>query len=214
MTYVNHRNNKKVRQREIQGAAMMAVMLILLLATATAAVTVESTGFEARASGYNRIAVQVKNISESSLVSTVDAVQRVGVDSFRMAMQTDYDNKLYDFNTNGKAVDEPPLQTGAYGYRVKYSNYVSNTSPLTTEASIGPNQAYTVGFSVDIVDTYISTRPVPGYSTVAKSGSPQFINMTYIARGQMVIPNSDANTTSKKIEHVSCACVETGPLFF
>jgi hypothetical protein len=210
MATVNDRNNKKTRRREKQGAAMMAVMLILLLATAHAAILVESIGFEARASGYNRIAVQVKNISETSLVNTLDTIEQVGVESLKMAMQTNYEAKREDFNGSDKAADEPPLQNGAYGYRVKYSNYGSDeSSPIKVGASIGPNQGYTVDFSVDIVDTYVSTRPIPGYSVGGKSSAPQFIEMTYIARGQMVMPGS----TNKRIEHVSCACVETGPLF-
>lgn len=180
---------------------MMAVMLVLLLATATAFVTVESAGHEAKASGYNRIAVQTKNISESSLVNTVALMDRVGAQSLQIAMQTNYDAKRDAFNA-GRPPDEPPLKEGAFGYRVTHDDYSSNNAPITGDAAIGPNRTSDIDFSVDIYDAYVSTRALPGYSADGRSGAAQFLHLTYIARGWMV---------DRRIEHVSCACVEAGP---
>jgi hypothetical protein len=191
-------------QKSKQGAAMMAVMLILLLATATAAVTVESTGYEAKASGYNRMAAQVKSISEAGLVTTVATMDRLGAQSLKDAMKTQTAAKLEAFNAD-KPADEPPMVEGGYAYRVKYGNYSQTNKPTNKEAAIGPNQAYDVNFSVDIYDAYISNRSIPGYTVDGRPGSLQFLATTYIARGQMLFDNQ------KRIEHVSCACIESGP---
>ena len=184
---------------------MMAVMLVLLLATATAAVTVESTGFEAKASGYNRLAVQVKNISESSLVKTMAQMDLVTATSVMRAMQTNFNDKVDAYN-DGKPADEPPLTQKQFGYRIKYDDYPEDDKPITKEDALGPNQGYDIDFSVDIFDAFISTRTKPGYAADGRAGSAQFLQMTYIARGQMKFGNN------RQVEHVSCACIEAGPL--
>lgn len=188
-----------------QGAAMMAVMLILLLATATAAVTVESTGFEAKASGYNKMATQVKTISEASLVKTMAQMDRVTATSVIRAMQTNFNDKLEAFN-NDRPHDEPPLTDRQFGYRIKYTDFPESNKPITKEDVLGPNQAFEIDFSVDIFDAYISTRTKPGYAADGRAGSAQFLQMTYVARGQLKLGDN------KRIEHVSCACVEAGPI--
>jgi hypothetical protein len=192
------------RRKSKQGAAMMAVMLILLLATATAAVTVESTGYEAKASGYNRMAAQVKSISEAGLVNAVATTDRLGAQALKDAMKTQTAAKIESFNAD-KPADEPPMMAGGYVYRVNYEDYSSTNKPMDKESAIGPNQAYELNFSVNIYDAYISNRSIPGYTVDGRPGSVQFLATTYIARGQMLFANQ------RRIEHISCACIEAGP---
>lgn len=204
MDKTENQNRGRSRRKSKKGAAMMAVMLILLLATATAAVTVESTGYEAKASGYNRLAAQVENISEAGLVATVARIDIVGAESLKEAMKKNHAAKVAAFNSN-RPVDEPPIGQGDYVYRVNLAQYLATEKPMDKAASIGPNQAYDVDFTVDIYDAYISNRPVPGYKADGRPGSVRFLAATYIARGQMLFNNQ------RRIEHVSCACIEAGP---
>lgn len=190
-----------------QGAAMMAVMLILLLASATAAVTVESTGYEAKASGYNKMATQVKTISEASLVKTMAQMDRITATSVIRAMQTNFSDKIDAYNS-GRSPDEPPLTDKQFGYRIKYDDYPETDKPITEDDVLGPKQGYKIDFSVDIFDAYISTRTQPGYAADGRAGSAQFLQMTYVARGQLRF----GDNSNKRIEHVSCACVEAGPI--
>jgi len=57
--------------RSEEGAVMLVVMLILLTATAMAAVSLQSTQYELRASGYNRAAIQTQYVSEAAAVTTL-----------------------------------------------------------------------------------------------------------------------------------------------
>jgi hypothetical protein len=68
------------KQRSEEGAVMLVVMLILLTATAMAAVSLQSTQYELRASGYNRAAVQTQYVSEAAAVTTLAWVDAASMD--------------------------------------------------------------------------------------------------------------------------------------
>jgi hypothetical protein len=59
---------------------MLVVMLILLTATAMAAVSLQSTQYELRASGYNRAATQTQYISEAAANTTLAWVDATSLD--------------------------------------------------------------------------------------------------------------------------------------
>jgi len=64
-----------------EGAVMMVVLLILLTATALAGVSLQSTQFELRAAGYNRIATQAEYVSEAAASTTISWVDATSMDS-------------------------------------------------------------------------------------------------------------------------------------
>lgn len=59
------------RSRRQEGAVMLVVMLILMVATATAALSVHATQYELQAAGHARQAMQTRYISESVAMNTV-----------------------------------------------------------------------------------------------------------------------------------------------
>jgi hypothetical protein len=67
-------------KRSEEGAVMMVVMLILLTATALAAVSLQSTQYELRASGYNRAALQTQYVSEAAAATTMAWVDATSMD--------------------------------------------------------------------------------------------------------------------------------------
>ena len=65
------RTRTRRNARSEQGAVMLVVMLILLTATAMAAVSLQSTQYELRAAGYGRAALQTQYVSEAIASSTI-----------------------------------------------------------------------------------------------------------------------------------------------
>jgi hypothetical protein len=75
---------RRRRKRSESGAVMLVVMLILLTATAMAAVSLQSTQFELRASGYNRAATQIQYVSEAGASATLAWVDATAMDGIFM----------------------------------------------------------------------------------------------------------------------------------
>ena len=69
MQLVRTRTRRTARSRE--GAVMLVVMLILVTATAMAAVSLQTTQFELRGSGYGRSALQTQYVSEAGASTTL-----------------------------------------------------------------------------------------------------------------------------------------------
>jgi hypothetical protein len=71
---------RRKRKRSEEGAVMLVVMLILLTATAMAAVSLQTTQFELRASGYNRAALQTQYVSEAGANTSIAWVDATSMD--------------------------------------------------------------------------------------------------------------------------------------
>ena len=72
---------RRAGKRSEEGAVMLVVMLILLTATAMAVVSLQTTQFELRAAGYNRVALQTQYVSEAcanTSIAWVDATSGDG----------------------------------------------------------------------------------------------------------------------------------------
>ncbi len=197
--------------RRQEGAAMLFVMLVLLVATATAAISVQSTNFELRASGYARRAAQTAHVAESALVTTLGVVDRAGPKSFLYAMERSESPIMQSFN-------EPELVTGKQAYRVFSDDFANDSVPVVrsqSEAdvgSLGPKQAYQPWFAVDIYDVYTAPARTAGYH-VEGQGNLVFMHATYIARG-MTIERGAANPTQGAVNQSArnhCACAQSGP---
>jgi hypothetical protein len=67
-------------KRSESGAVMLVVMLILLTATTMAVVSLQTTQYELRASGYNRAAVQTQYVSEAGANTTIAWVDATSMD--------------------------------------------------------------------------------------------------------------------------------------
>jgi hypothetical protein len=63
-----------------EGAVMLVVMLILLVATASAAVAVHTTQSELHAAGQDRLALQTRYVSEVAITATASWIDQLGED--------------------------------------------------------------------------------------------------------------------------------------
>jgi hypothetical protein len=63
-----------------EGAVMLVVMLILLVATASAAVAVHTTQSELHAAGQERLALQTRYVSEVAIMTTTSWIDQLGDD--------------------------------------------------------------------------------------------------------------------------------------
>jgi hypothetical protein len=71
---------RRRRKRSESGAVMLVVMLILLTATTLAVMSLQTTQYELRASGYNRAAVQTQYVSEAGANTTIAWVDATCMD--------------------------------------------------------------------------------------------------------------------------------------
>ena len=65
-------------RRRNEGAVMLVVMLILMIATAGAAISVQSTASELHAAGQERIGLQARYTSEAAMMTTIAWVDKLG----------------------------------------------------------------------------------------------------------------------------------------
>lgn len=158
---------------------MLVVMLILLVATTTAAISVQSTQFELRAAGYQREALQARYVSETAIMSTLAYVDVLG-DNFLATWQywQDPNNGPPDMHIFG----EPELLSAGWHHasRVFMSQVVDQQAGTEVApwaiptgpdpiGSLGPRSALIVREPVvDITDCQQSTA---GHTPGAPIGS-------------------------------------------
>jgi type II secretory pathway component PulK len=86
---------RRTRKRSEEGAVMLVVMLILLTATAMAAVSLQTTQFELRAAGYNRAALQTQYVSEAGANTSIAWVDATSMDRSFLAHVASWNAQQY-----------------------------------------------------------------------------------------------------------------------
>ncbi len=203
-----------------EGAAMLIVMLILLMSTATATFAIQSTGLEVRSAGHERQALQTYYVTEAGIEAALAWVDDVSpaVVSHVMASSTPP-----DISSN-----EPNLLAGKQGYRLVLGDFQTldesqdpngNTvrnPPLNAigeDASLG-KVPYTPSFTIDINDNYTFTGALPGFRVDGKSAM-KYMVATYTVRGQTSIPQSseaDPNVTAMDAVSIGRVSALSGPI--
>jgi hypothetical protein len=203
MTMTRHDTTTQVRRRRRvdrgalalrgeQGAAMLVVMLVLLVVTASATLAIYSTQFEVRATGHQRQAMQTSMVAEAGLVAATTTIEMVGgarVLRWRM------ERAPRAVGTRLSAEDPPLSAMNNETERFLSSDLVPGTAPsvrlATTDASGFALSAFEPRYIVDINDGYnilptfvgqaAGTR-VDGNGTVQM----QFYVATVTSRGRLV----------------------------
>jgi hypothetical protein len=195
-------------RRSTQGAVMLVVLMIIMVATATATMAVQSTNFELRSSGYGRRETQTKYVSEAALSTALGTVESAGPQFLIAALNKSDPPVMGNFN-------EPELDTGKGGYRIYSSDYSGLTPPPVAggdDGTLGPKQAYEPWFAVDIYDQYSVPAVVAGYRTDGNSPFA-FMNATFVARG-FTVPAGATPLSSGAVNqsaNTSCGCAQSGP---
>ena len=174
------------------GAAMLIVMMILLVVTASATLAVQSAQFEIRSVGFQRQAMQTGMIAEAGLVAGTTTVEMVGgarVLRWRM------ERSPRAVGTRLSAEDPPLGAMNNETERFLSSDLVPGTAPSvrarTTEAAGFGLSAFEPRYIIDVNDGYnvlptfvgaaAGTR-VDGNGTVQL----QYYVATVTSRGRMV----------------------------
>lgn len=177
--------NRRVRTSR-EGAAMIIVMMILLMSTASALFGIQSAVFEIRAAGFARQAMQTEHVSETALTSTMALMDYLGPAAIETTARNNAPPVMYQ---------EPQLATGQTAYRFyldDFEDYLSVT-PLSQD-SFGDHSAYTPAFVVDFADHYRITGANPG-DRADGFGNFQYLMATYTARGRSQVAAGDVTSS-------------------
>ena len=170
-----------------EGAAMIIVMLMLLASTALGLFGIHATSFEIRAAGNARQAMQAEHLSETALSSTMALVDYLGPQSLVQALRTATPPAMY--------APEPALAAGKTAYRVYLDDFPVYFGAGGTPAdhnSLGPKNAYTPTFAVDIYDNFTFTGTLPGHRSDGNT-QLQYLHATYTARGRTQVLAGDVS---------------------
>ncbi|MCB9666515.1 MAG: pilus assembly PilX N-terminal domain-containing protein [Myxococcales bacterium] len=185
------------RPQSEDGAAMLIVMLILLMSTATATFAIQSTGLEIRSAGHERQAAQTHYVTEAGIESAL-----LWVDDMQPSVVA---HVLATSSPPDLSAQEPNLMAGKQGYRLVLGDFAAladgqdangdavRNPPIDTQSdhpSLG-NVPYQPSFTVDINDNYTYSGAMPGYRVDGRS-SMTYMIATYTVRGQTAIPQGGA----------------------
>lgn len=193
---VQSRSLSRVRVARLEGpeagAAMLVVMLVLLVVTASATLAVYSTQFEIRATGQQRQAMQAQMVAEAGLVAATATIEMTGgARVLRWRMQ-----RAPRPTPTWLSPEDPPLSPmNNQSERFLSTDLVPGLTPnvrfATTDTSATALSAFEPRYIVDVNDGYnvlptfvgqaAGTR-VDGNGTVQL----QFYVATITSRGRLV----------------------------
>jgi hypothetical protein len=197
---------------------MLVVMLILLTATAMAAVSLQTTQYELRAAGYNRAATQTQYVSEAAASTSLAWVDGAAMDSILLVHLKAWDKQLAPALL---PFGEPQAASTyrKYSSRTQWIQQMSMWTPVMpplTQAgtgndlvgTLGPRSSYAAGVydkqngSTDYVVDMYDCRPLMNTATagtqVNQGGSGKMQTMqlycVYTSRGRNYLPGSPKKT--------------------
>lgn len=182
-----------------EGAAMLLVLMILLMSTATATFAIQSTTTEMRSAGHSRQALQTQYIAETGVGASTAKIDEYSPSAFVRVLQSAPAPDVSAY--------EPPL-VNTQGYRVMLQDFpstdpnVDNLNPgdplpdgaavqVGADGSLGP-VVHQPDFVVDMNDV----RNVPCLTPGQRAGggnSLSCMKMTLTSRAETQVPgNVDA----------------------
>lgn len=188
----SHRDSTRgARADREQGLAMLVVMLVLMMVTATAVFAIHATGFEMRAAGYNRQAVQTHYVAETGLngaAAWVDSRQPATLVAVAQQTLATGGTRAYDIRPF-----EPPLGQGVEAYRLGASDIdaLSGLPGPSVTADVemlgGARQTLVPFYVVDVYDIRRDTSNVAGNQQQGVA-SATYVRATYTSRGRTRLP--------------------------
>jgi hypothetical protein len=183
-----------------EGAAMLIVMMILLMSTATAVFAVHATSYEIRASGHMRRAMQTQYVGETGAIAATAWVDRWGPKALLNTMEQSSGHP--DFTV----FNEPQLAPGKDGYRLMLDDLSSPTGtlPIARESMGGTRQAFEPEVYLDIYDTYTWTGTLAGNRSDGY-GKLKYMRGTYKSRGRTRVSGVTPDNTGERTYHESAS---------
>ncbi len=195
-----------VRAPEREGIAMLVVMLLILVVTATATFAIHSTSFELRAAGYSRTAMQSRYLATTGLQAALIQADSLGPQTICIGAQQQL--SLTRVRWSGTAgprlgAEEPPLTAEANHYEIPMDSFqrVAGIRSQPVEQTAGleslGRSPYSPMFWLDIYDIRIVNRPIAGHQADG-NGQLRYMEATYTARAR-IRPTSDVYSPSRAI---------------
>lgn len=183
-----HPARRRSRERR-EGVALLIVMFIILMATATAYFAIHATAFEVRASGHVRQSMQTQYVAETGAVAALAWVDRQGPVALQRAIRKT--NQTYGAPPMDK-FNEPPIAQNKEGYRMSLPDLQSDLGvlPIDREALGGQRHAYEPMAYVDIYDKWVWTGNVAGERADGYSRL-EYMRATYTSRGRTRVAAGD-----------------------
>lgn len=177
---------------------MLIVMMILLMATATALFAVHATTFEIRAAGHTRMAMQAQYIGEAALMAARFKVEQIGGEGLaRLMLQTSAANAGNPLPMTG--MGEPNIVAGQPAYRFYPDDLVVDaTSAIAVDnESIGAVREgavvsnYQTRALVDVYDFVVWSTVVAGENAHVPDPRPRY-RATLTSRGRIRVAGDTA----------------------
>lgn len=178
------------------GAAMLVVMLMLLMVTATGVFAIHATSYEIQAAGFASRYMRTQYVGESGVGQTLTWIDVHGPAALRHAMDRSSDLNIA---TSGRAIDlapyEPPIAAGRQAHRFYTRDLdtlnipgVANHDWTTQNAQQAVRSPYSPQLVVDIYDMYMDEANCPTGGRADGGGTLTCIQSTVTARGRLRIP--------------------------
>lgn len=189
-------NHGTMRVRGIEGresgAAMLIVMMVLLVVTASATMAVSSAQFEIRAAGHQRQAMQTGMVAESGLVAATTTIEMVGgARVLRWRME-----RARRVVGTRLSAEDPPLgamnnETERFLSNELIPGSAPNIRARTTEAAGFGLSAFEPRYIIDVNDGYNVLPTFVGAAAGTRVDGNGTVNLQYYmstitSRGRMV----------------------------
>jgi hypothetical protein len=184
-----------------EGAALFIVLMIIMVATASAVFAANSVAHEVRGSGFARQQLQTRYTARAGLIGALEWFDIFGPETVRdiMVTRTTTDTVQFACVSGSGCYPEPPLANNRRAYRLYPEHFEALQErddgsggtdpglleglPYEADTSFGATSAYTPLVVIDIYDEHVVSKLAQG---AAAQGGTQFKYMrtTLTARGR------------------------------
>ena len=200
-----------------EGAAMLVVLMVLIMTTATATFAIHSTTMEMRSAGYARSSMQTMYVAEGGAYAALGYVDAIGA----RAAFTQYSRTSVSAGTS-LAPSHATLDRETNLLRIEMTDFDSgfdvSAPPLERDAlrtpSLGPRNHMVPTFTVDGTDLYRNHRRSAGRDQSGRNPM-MFARINFTSRGRTAPPADFTRTGDPRSYHEAAvnarAMAEMGP---
>lgn len=205
-------SKRSIERRE--GAAMLVVLLVLLMTTATATFAIHSTSIEIRAAGHTRQAGQAEHLAEGAAYAGVSYLDRLGAAGSIVQFLRTRVGRDVASSPSEATIDR---ETNLLRIRMQDFNTAPGVTglPLESASSFGPHNSHVPDFFVDGTDLYQISRDVAGTDLTGRGA--RFYRVTLTSLGQMAPPGdyraADDTRSYNEVASRARAVTEVGPFW-
>ncbi len=200
-----------------EGAAMLVVLMVLMMTTATATFAIHATTVEMRSAGYARRAMQTSYVAEGGAYAALGYIDAIGARAaFTQYSRTQVSSGALIGPTHASLNRETNL------LRIEMTDFDGGydvASPplerdVTRTPSLGPRNHVVPTFTVDGTDLYRTNRRQAGRDQSGRNPM-QYVRLNLTSRGRTAPPSDFTRAGDSRSYHETAvnarAMVEMGP---